>query len=340
MMRALPAAIPSLALEEEPDEIDCSGAIANWDNSTQLPNAPSGVKNVPFCPEDKDGAVIDCFNNAFGVVLHFYAQTQFYDCNDRQQLQKDGLTKQCRLRDGNSGKIDDDDLCDPDATAVVQLLYSLTEKSPADDFTRFISWTMHPTTPKDNGIKGQLINKDLQDDGTKTKVRVDIDRTGGKRAISSVLLTTNAGGDIISISRAYFKEAGAGNTITDNYITARYWHKDYGKVIAVRSHVNTTLGASVFYSTCTAADAITAVNVTCDPTAPTYYNSNGGVLGSSQVGIVATPSDTKFNARDSSDKLSTFFNNTAAIVLGSGNNGIDTIVENFFDPGRFSPANN
>ena len=338
MMRALPSTIPSLALEENPDEIDCSGTIANWNKSTQLPSAASGSNNVPYCPTIS-GNVVDCFNNALGVVLHFYAQSQFYDCNARQQLQKDGLTEQCRLRDGTAGSIDDDDLCDSSATTVVQLLYSLTEKASADDFTRFISWTMHPTTPKDKGIKGQLINKDLQSDGSKTKVRVDIDRAGGKKAISSVLLTTDAAGDIISISRAYFNQAGASNTITDNYITARYWHKDYAKVIAVRSHVSLTLGSSVFYSTCTATDALTAINVTCDPTTPTYYNGVGGNLGSPQSNIITNPSDSKFNARHSGDKLNTFFNNTTTIASGSGNNGIETIVENFFDPGRFSPAN-
>ena len=339
MMRAVPTAIPSLALEEEPDEIDCSGAIANWDKATQLPNVSSGTKAAPFCPEDKSGSEVDCFNNEFGVVLHYYAQAQFYDCNNRQQLKKDGLTKQCRLRDGSSGNIGDDDLCDSTATTVAQLLYLLTKKSPADDFTRFISWKMHPTTPKDEGIKGQLINKDLQSDGTRTKVRVDIDRTGGKKAISSVLLTTDTAGAIVSISRAYFNEAGAGSTITDNYVTARYWHKVYGKVIAVRSHVSATLGASVFYKSCAAADALAAVNVTCDPTTATYYNGNGGVLGGAQGGIVATPGDAKFNVRGSSDKLSTFFNDTVTIIAGSGSTGIDTIVENFFNPDLFSPAN-
>ena len=338
MMRAAPSSIPSLVLEEEPDEIDCSDAIANWDKSTQLPNATSGSNNVPYCPT-ASGNVVDCFNNELGVVLRFYAQTQFYDCNARQQLQEDGLTEQCRLRGGTGGSIDGDDLCDPAATAVVQLLYSLTEKASVDDFTRFISWTMHPMTPKDEGIKGRLISKDLQSDGSKTKVRVDIDRTGGKKAISSVLLTTDAAGAIISISRAYFNEAGSGNAITDNYITARYWHKDYAKVIAVRSHVNVTLGLSVFYSTCAAADAIAAINVTCDPATPTYYNSNGAAIGSAPAGIITNPSDSKFNARDSGDKLGTFFNNTTALVSGRGNNGIETIIENFFDPGLFSPAN-
>ena len=341
LMRAVPLAIPSLELEEEPDVIDCSDAIANWNNSTQLPNSAGGLTSDPFCPTNSAGNVVDCFDNELGVVLGFYAQAQFYDCNARQQLQEDGLTKQCRLRGGTTGSIGDDDLCDPEATSYVQLLYSLIKKTPADDFTRFVSWTMHPTTPKDEDIKGQLINKYLQEDGViRTKTRVDIDQTGGKKVIDSILLVSDAAGVISSIIRVYFREAGSGASVTDNYITARTWNKDYAKVIAVRAHVSATLGASVFYKSCAAADALAAVTATCSLSgvAPKYFNANGGVE-SSLRGIVTSSSDGKFDARDSSDKLSTFFNNTAAIVTGSGNNGIDTIIGNFFDPDRFSPAN-
>ena len=340
LMRAVPSTIPSLELEEEPDEIDCSDAIANWNKSTQLPNSATGLTSNPFCPTDSKGITADCFNNELGVVLGFYAQAQFYDCNARQQLQEDGLTKQCRLRDGTTGSIGDDDLCDPEASSYVQLLYSLIEKNPADDFTRFVSWTMHPETPKTEDIKGQLINKYLQRDGAiRTKTRVDIDRTGGKKVIDSILLVADAAGVISSITRVYFREAGSGTPITDNYITARSWNKDYAKVIAVRAHVSATLGASVFYKSCAAADALAAVTATCSLSGvtPKYFNANGGAENSIG-GIVTSPSDSEFDARDSSDDLSTFFD-TATIVAGNVPTGINTIIGNFFDPGLFSPAN-
>ena len=339
MMRAAPLAIPALELEEEPDKIDCSDANANWNKATRLPIAASGLSSVPYCPTDSGNAV-DCFNNELGVVLHFYAQSQFYDCNARQQLQEDGLTKQCRLRDGTTGSIGGDDLCDPEAASYVQLLYSLTEGAPADDLTRFVSWTMHPTTPKAKDIKGQLINKYLQENALRSKTRVDIDRTGGKKVIDSILLVANAAGDIILIVRAYFREGGSGNAVTDNYITGRYWHKDYAKVIAVRAHVSSTLGSAIFYKACAAATALDAVTAPCSLLGVNAksFNSNGGTESSAIAGLITTSADSKFDPRSSSDKLDTFFD-TTTIIAGSGATGIVTVIEKYFDPGRFSPAN-
>ena len=339
MMRAAPSVIPSLELEEEPDRIDCSDAIINWNKATRLPNDATGLSSVPYCPTDS-GNPIDCFNNELGVVLHFYAQSQFYDCNARQQLQEDGLTKQCRLRDGTTGNIGGDDLCDPGASSYVQLLYSLTEGASADDLTRFVSWTMHPTTPKTKDIKGQLINKYLQGDGMRSKTRVDIDRIGGKKVIDSVLLVANAAGDIVSIARAYFREAGSGDPVTDNYITGRYWHKDYAKVIAVRAHVSSTLGSAVFYRACAAATALDAVIAVCSLAGVTAksFNSNGGTESSAITGLTPTSADSKFDPRSSSDKLDTFFD-TRTIIAGNVPTGIETVIANYFDPDRFSPAN-
>ena len=37
------------------------------------------------------------------MILGLYAKSQFYDCNVRQQLQEDGLTKRCVLRTGEAG---------------------------------------------------------------------------------------------------------------------------------------------------------------------------------------------------------------------------------------------
>ena len=173
-----------------------------------------------------------------GLAVNFYATAQFYDCNAREQLQQDGLTTQCKLREGTDGSLEGENLCDEGAATEVQLLSALITEGESDDLTRFVSWTMDPNDPQSSDVEGQMINKYLQSDRGRTKTRVNLSRVSGKKAVDVTLLFHDPNGDPAFLLRVYFEEDGSGNAVTDNYIVARYWSADYGKVLVTKAHLN------------------------------------------------------------------------------------------------------
>ena len=308
---------PNLKLEENQTSIDCTEALNNWNAAPQFPLQGT---DTPFCPETET-----CHDNELGFTINFYAQAQFYDCNARQQLREDGLTQQCPLREGDE-EASLEELCDEESSTSIQLLYALIQGDQPEDFTRFVSWTMDPNTPEASDIQGRLINKYLQDNGLRTKTRVNLEREGGRKTVDSIFLYYDSSNEPQSSIRAYFREDGA-SSVTDNYIVGRYWNTSYGKVIAVRAHVKSSTGAALFVEICPADDFAAAQASTCTASGatPVYFDANGDLVVASPEGLINTGSDDRFNPRNTSNNLDTFFD--------------DETIEDHFNPENFNPSN-
>ena len=320
-IKPLVTKIQSLNLEENEINIDCTEALNNWNEAPRLPEVANGSL---LCFNNQN-----CRTDEIGYAIHFYAQSQFYDCNIRQQIRDDGLTRQCTLREGSGGRMGEDNLCDEEASESVQLLYALTQGNPAEDWTRFVSWTMDPNDPATEDVQGVLINKYLQGDGIRTKTRVDLDRRDGKKVVNSTLLVYDLSGEPSQIVRAYFREEGEEGNITDNYIVGRYWQVDYGQVVTIRAHLRSGAGASVFVETCSVNDFTEAQNSACTASgaSPVYFDLNDESSTSPIVGLTTSGADVVFDPRDPSrDDLDTFFNAQD--------------IDDYFDEGAFSPENN
>lgn len=319
----LPRQVQLLELEENEINIDCTTALNNANVAPRFPNDPSSNGN-PFCGEESD----QCHENELGFATRFYADTQFYDCNARQQLREDGLSVQCNLREGSEGSIGEDNLCDEESITTTQLLYAFSVGETPDDLTRFVSWTMDPNDPETVDVEGRMINKYLEDNGRRTKTRVDLDRENGKKAVDTVFILQNSSNEPIVLKRVYFREAGSGDDVTDNYIVGRVWDVNYGKVIAVRAHLRSSVGASVFVNRCDASDFTAAQTSDCTSSTETaiYFNANGEQVTEAPSGLLTDGRDANFNPRDSDeDTLDTFFNGGT--------------IDTYFNPSTFSPEN-
>ena len=193
---------------------------------------------------------------------------------------------------------------------------------------------MDPNAPSTEDLEGLMINKYLQSNGLRTKTRVDLDRSDGFKSIGSTLAAYGVpSNELKVITRAYFKEAGGANkVVTDNYIVGRIWKKDYGKVLAIRAHLRSGAGSSVFYKTCTAPNESAAETSTCDidsSSIGTYFDSNGDHVTAAPAGVITAWNDVNFNP-PSGDHFTSFFNSADTA---------DTVATNYFNPDLFSPDN-
>ena len=333
-------ALESLAHEETSgSRIDCSAQLENWNTisanrSYRLPTAVSD-ESVGDCANNP---TVFCAPKRIGMLLNLYAQSQFYDCNARQQLQEDGLTKQCGVRDGSAGTntIGDNDLCDNTKTPTdIQLLYAYTkDEANPDNRTRFVSWTMAPQSSATEDLEGLMINKYLQSsDGRKTKTRVDLTRTAQLKTVDSTLAIYNGTTDVLlNIARVHIKEGGSNGNVTDNYIVGRYWNSTYAKVLVIKGHIKKGTGSSVFYKTCAASDEAAALASNCDLTTsetPTFFDSSDAETSSRPTGVVNTWNDANF-AAPAGNHLTSFFN--AATTTAQ-------VITDRFNPDLFSPDN-
>ncbi|MCY4644554.1 MAG: hypothetical protein OXB88_08040 [Bacteriovoracales bacterium] len=338
----------SMSLEEGTGQVDCTTALNNWNKAPQLPSSSSGAithGNLTLFCSSNEG----CWTTPAGLVMNFYAQSQFYDCNAREQIQQDGLTRACPLREGTSGSIGEDNLCDESEATTVQLLYAHIVRGDKEDFNRFTSWTMNPNDPSTNAVRGLLLNKYLQEnDQRRTKTRVDLDKnTDGEKVVDSTLLVIDSDGNEESIQRAYFREVkdSEGN-VTDNFIIARFWTGNLARVVAFKAHVKADTGISLFLKSCDATTYSTAIASTCTPADSDlkYYDSDGQPTASNGAtnpgGLVNSATDAKFNSRantlnangtPSTPNPNTFYN----VASPSAQD-----IADFFDPERFSPPRN
>ena len=274
---------------------------------------------------------------ALGYTLTLYAQTQFYDCILRQQMQY-GVERQCLLREGEEPG-SPENLCHEDeyADTSTQFSYILLQDSekPADDFTGFVGWTSDPNDPTNNNVQGLMIGKYLQNDGMRTKTRLDLHEDETKKIIISTLLNydTNSSEGLFMI-RSYFKEIkpNDGSAATENYIVGRYWNKDFAGVISLRAHLKSSVGSVLFITICpNVANLEDAIASHCSSGAAltTYFDSEGTRIGSTadfsgQLSTSAT--DNNFNPENASDNLDTFFNGES--------------IDEYFDINNFAPENN
>ena len=334
----------ALNLEQEVtsgSRIDCSEQLANWnaislDSTYQLPRG-NYDDNSPDCVAPMN---VFCKRKRIGMILNLYTQSQFYDCNARQQLQEDGLTKRCVLRVGEAGtnSIGADDLCSQRGldSVEVQLLYTYKKDDvDPDDDTRFVSWTMNPITPSTEDIEGLMINKyRKENEPLRARTRVNLNRSGGFKTIDSTQATHDGASDeLLHIIRAHFKEVGDSNKIvTDNYIVGRIWEKDYGKVLAIRAHLRAGSGSSVFYKSCTVPNEEAARTSTCDvdnSSTGTFFDSNGTLVSNAPANVNTAWDNSNFNAPNG-DHFASFFNNSTTT---------NTTVRDYFNPDSFSPGN-
>ena len=282
------------------------------------------------------------------MILNLYTQSQFYDCNVRQQLQEDGLTKRCVLRTGEAGtdastnNIGADDLCSQRGldSVDVQLLYAYRkDEEKPDDNTRFISWTMDPNDSSTEDLEGLMINKYLHDypalngDHSRSKTRVDLDRSDGFKSIDITAASYEVSGELDFIRRINFREAGGRDKIvTDSYIVGRLWAKHTGKVLVIKAHLKSKAGSSVFYKRCAAATEALAKASPCDldsSTTGTFFDSSGNLASGPPSGVITAWNDTNFNP-PSGDHFASFFNNPTT------NN---EVITDYFNPDLFSPDN-
>ena len=235
-----------------------------------------------------------------------------------------------------------DDLCSQRGldTVDVQLLYAYRkDEEKPDDNTRFISWTMDPNDSSTEDLEGLMINKYLHDapvlngDHSRTKTRVDLDRSDGFKSIDITTALYEVSGELELITRTNFREAGGNDKIvTDSYIVGRHWAKRTGKVLVIRGHLKSEAGSSVFYKRCDAATEESAKVSTCDidsSTTGTFFDSSGNLVSNAPDGVITDWNDTNFNPRGD-DHFASFFNH--AITN-------DQVITDYFNPDLFSPNN-
>ena len=201
----------------------------------------------------------------------FYAMTNFYDCNIRQQVQESNNV--VRLDSGQyiSSEIDSD--------------------NPQDN-TRFVSWIY------DEGEKiarGKLVNLYLQDDGIRTKTRIDLSHKDGNKVVNSFLYFSDPGIPPTLhkfYTRVLFKEITDDNgEVTEHRIGGRHYNTFINAVIAFAAVVKKGVGSAVFLKKCENTDDAHAPCNLSSTYEKKYYDANGEVLASAPDGMPATLED-------------------------------------------------
>ena len=263
--------------------IDCSKEIDNWNDSPQL----IGRANT---------------NSALDFVETFYAQSLFYDCNARQQVQEDGVAASTQTDDGETPLDAEDDESLPILTA------SIINEAAPEDFTRFVSWTNLPDL-SDN-VSGKLVNKYLQpEDNARTKTRVDLAIEEGLREINSFLYVhTDTDDNSHFYIKAHFKEVDSNDddTVDQHIISGRYWDSTDETIVVIRANIRLNVGSSVFITRCTSASDF---NATCHSSGAAetefYYDTEGEAIATegeaSTAGLATDQSSANFTTIGSDD---------------------------------------
>ncbi len=213
-------------------------------------------------------------NSGAQFVESFYGQANFYDCNARQQALED------------SGELE---IAEDSPTTTTLIVGDIPE-----DFTRFVSWSGN--SQSSNGA-GKLVNLYLQDNGIRTKTRIDFSKEGGVKTVNSILIAT--GGLDNSWSRALFKEVRDGSgDISEHYVGGRHYDDRDNAITIVVGHLKKNVGSATFKYQCT---SITSANFnnSCT-TGPTggYLDDVGGASSAGALAAlgVDTSADSIINA--------------------------------------------
>ena len=308
---------------EDGERVDCTAPLKNWNDAPQLPSGGRALS-----PAD-----------ASGYVVSFYAMAQFYDCNLRQQLQSDGITRQCPLREGTAGSLGDDDLCDEDADTSVEVIWAKLDHG-GGKYKRFVGWSIDTSSLETSDIEGLMINLYDEPENSRypldSKTRIDLKRTGGKREVDAVLLSSENydTNDVHAIIRVFIKESGSGDPVENNYIVARHWRKDYEKVLTARIHIKADTGIVVYHKECAAATFTAALTSNCTASGVSTglsFDLEGSVLSTRPAGLAASGSDLNFASSTTSDSLDSFIDTHAST---------DAAVDKYFNSDSYSPSNN
>ena len=222
---------------------------------------------------------------------HAYAQAMFYDCNVRQQTLED-----------SEGEL----LSSSDIQEI--LITREDEDMPLQDFTRFVAWEGEPDA---NENRGRMVNLYLQDDNTRTKTRIDLNKRGGFKTVDVVFnVEWNTGTN--HWSRAYFREVSA----TEQYVVQRHWDSGDNMIVIVIGHFLEGVGSSSFEQTCGSTDP----NAACvlNPAAGTYLDEDGNAItqnAADNAGLIILPNLSTLT--DGVPNLENFYTGT---------------VDAFFDP--------
>ncbi len=309
--------------ESNLDPISCESQLVKLNDA---PQAYFFNGNFSFsCAGD-----VVCPAGSIGHALSAYAISQFYDCNARQQVQEDGISKSCQLRVGTGGDIGDGLVCDESESTTHKLQYNYTVKGNTEDFTRFTAWTMDPGSSSviESDLEGQMINKYLQDDGHRTKLRVNLTRSSGAKTIdvTTIFQSTSPFADR-NIARVIFKEKLENDVTTEHYISSFIWAANWGSdknsIIAIRTYTKKSIGSVVFVKICDVGSSEDKLSKACDvessPSSTKYFNADNEEITSnipSELSAIAV-TDTNFE-----DFVS---------VLGGAN------FSEYFNPDRYSP---
>ena len=210
-------------------------------------------------------------NDGLDYAHNFYAQAIFYDCNARQQAQEDGV--------GRTEQEDDD------SNMMLPVLTASNIGTLPEDLTRFVSWTDLPET---QNVSGLLINKYLQDDGTRTKTRIDLKIDTGARSVWSVLYVERAGGDK-SYIKAAFQESDedTNGVFNEHRVSGRYWDDQDETIISIRASARKDKGVTIRMDECT-GQALININAGCTTgTTWTYLDTDGNEMANESAATTA-----------------------------------------------------
>ena len=209
-------------------------------------------------------------NSGKEFVEAFYAQANFYDCNARQQA----------LEDSGDLEVAQD-------SPVTTVLY--VGSDIPENFTRFVSWTGGIESTNNSG---KLVNLYLQDDGVRTKTRIDFVNRSGLKTVNSLLIAlggTRAG----QWTRSFFQEFEDGNVIS-HYVGGRHYDTDEQTISIVLAHMKPNAGASTFTIQCTSISPENFNTGCSNLRGAQYYDATGNSINNAQaqtLGLITDPND-------------------------------------------------
>ena len=247
--------------------IDCTDEVSFWNS------APQTMGRAASIPAEE-------------LIHHFYAQALFYDCNVREQAQNFGIGETVQ-QDGENGGEE------------VTILTASNIGAIEDDLTQFVSWT---DLPESENVRGLLVNKYLQNDGTRTKTRVDLEIENGARHVTSLLhFTTEDNGEYYS--KASFQESGPdedGN-FQKHEIWGRYYDTSSGgnTVVQIRAVAETNGGYSFEIKRCS---GVSDKNSPCaSPPTIKHYDKDKNEINARTFGSNENEADNFYEGEEESD---------------------------------------
>ena len=190
------------------------------------------------------------------VVTAFYAQALFYDCNIRQQI-AEGARVDPSVQNGKE----------------VFVSHPIKEDESPKRETRYVSWTNGDDTPK-----GKLVNVYNQDDGTRTRTRIDLNtESSSKKTVSVTFFFDKESQNIDGRARAGFIETlDEDGEPAEHKIWGRYYIGGEDHFVQVRARVKPN-GSYIILKRCAVAGT-GDTDIVCPPDTAEekyYYDKDG-----------------------------------------------------------------